>query len=147
MKSIRTTRLEGKNWRQEMHKFLPQYRSTPHPSTKFSPFQLLFGRSPRTKPPEIPNKADTESAVTTQAKLNDKSAKAKAKQYADHRNKAKEIRDFKIGDRVLVKSEKMGNSQVHNSISTRASYYTGEARIYAYSSLKRQGCCKKFFFL
>ena len=78
MKSIRTARLEGKNWRQEMHKFLRQYRSTPHPSTKFSPFQLLFGRSPRTKLPEIPNKADTESAVTTQAKLNEKSAKAKA---------------------------------------------------------------------
>ena len=109
MKSIRTARLEGKNWRQEMHKFLRQYRSTSHPSTKFSPFLLLFGRSPRTKLPEIPNKADTESAVTTQAKLNDKSAKAKAKQYADHRNKAKEIRDFKIGGRVLVKSEKMGN--------------------------------------
>ena len=68
-----------------------------------------MGRSPRTKLPEIPNKADTESAVTTQAKLNDKSAKAKAKQYADHRNKAKEIRYFKIGDRVLVKSERMGN--------------------------------------
>ena len=85
-----------------MHKFLRQYRSTPHPSTKFSPFQLLFGQSPRTKLLEIPNKADTKSAVTTQAKLNDKSAKAK--QYADHRNKAKEIRD-----RVLVKSEKMGN--------------------------------------
>ena len=47
MKSIRTARLEGKNWRQEMHKFLRQYRSTPHPSTKFSPFQLLFGRSPK----------------------------------------------------------------------------------------------------
>ena len=59
---------------------------------------------------EIPNKADTESAVTTQAKLNDKYAKAKAKQCAaDHRNKAKETRDFKIRDRVLVKSEKMAN--------------------------------------
>lgn len=108
MKSIRTARLEGKNWHQEMYKFLRQYRSTPHPSTKFPPFQLLFGRTPTTKLPEIANKADSESAVTTQAKLNDKSAKDKAKQYADRRNKAKD-KDLKIGDKVLVKSEKMGN--------------------------------------
>ena len=109
MNSIGTAQLAAMYWREEMHKFLRQYRSTPHPSTKFSPFQLLFGRSPRTKLSETPNKADTGSAVTTQAKLNEQSAKAKAKQYADHRHKTKEIRDFKIGDRVLVKSEKMGN--------------------------------------
>ena len=105
MKSIRAAHLKGKNWCQEMHKFLRQYRSTPHPSTKFAPFHLLFGRSPRTKFPEIPNKLDHESAASTQAKVNDKSAKANAKQYADRRNKAKE-RDFQIGDKVLVKSEK-----------------------------------------
>ena len=51
------------------------------------------------------NKLDHESAASTQAKVNDKSAKANAKQYADRRNKAKE-RDFQIGDKVLVKSEK-----------------------------------------
>ena len=82
-------------WSEEMHKFLRQYRSTPYPST--------------CRLSEIPSKADTKSAVTTQVKLDDQSAKAKAKQYADHRNKAKEIRDFKIGDGVLVNSEKMGN--------------------------------------
>jgi hypothetical protein len=108
MKSIRTAHLEGKNWRQEMHKFLRQYRSTPHPSTKFPPFQLLFGRSPRTKLPEIANKANQESAETTQAK-----PKANAKQYADRRNKAKR-QDFKIGDKVLVKNEKWETSlQLH----------------------------------
>ena len=97
MKSIRTGHLEGKNWcQEEMHKFLRQYRSTPHPSTTFAPFQLLSSQSPRTKFPKIPNKLDHESAVSTQAKL---------KQHADHQKKAKK-RDFKVGDKVVVKSEK-----------------------------------------
>ena len=100
-------------WRQELvprnaKKFFRQYRSTPHLSTKFPPFQLLFGRSPRTKLPEIANKANQESAETTQAK-----PKANAKQYDDRRNKAKR-QDFKIGDKVLVKNEKWKTSlQLH----------------------------------
>ena len=85
------------------------YRSTPYPSTKFAPFQLLFGRGPRTK----------------QLKLNcmnAKSAKANAKQYADGQNKAK-AKDFKVGYKVLVKSKKgkQAGLQLHMNLSHMSS--------------------------
>lgn len=48
-----TALLEGKNWRQEMYKFLRQNQSKLHPSTKSPPFQVLFGRSLRDKTSEI----------------------------------------------------------------------------------------------
>ena len=53
MKLVRTAHLEHKSWRQELYKYLRQYRATPHPSTGFTPYQLMFGREPRTRLPQI----------------------------------------------------------------------------------------------
>ena len=36
-KSIRIAHLEGRNWKQELYKFLRQYRATPHSTTGVSP--------------------------------------------------------------------------------------------------------------
>ena len=88
-----------------MHKFLRQYRNTPHSATQFTPFRLIFGRDPKTKLPEIENKTKKEAGVTKQAKQSDQRANDKAKKYADCRNKAKN-KGLKVGDRVLVKNEK-----------------------------------------
>lgn len=107
MKSIRTAHEEGKQWKQEMYKFLRQFRATPHPSTKFTPFRLLFARDPRTKLPEI-DKHSTQKKIDHQAKLNDQLAKDRMKQYADNRNKAQH-RDLKVGDNVLIKNETKQN--------------------------------------
>ena len=43
-KVIKTSMLEGKNWRQELRRFLLNYRSTPHATTKIPPCELLFNR-------------------------------------------------------------------------------------------------------
>ncbi len=43
-KTMKTTEIEGKNWRQELQRFLLQYRSTPHGTTKVAPCELLFNR-------------------------------------------------------------------------------------------------------
>lgn len=51
MKAVRAAHVEKKNWKQELYRFLRQYRNTPHPSTGFSPFTLMFGRDTRTKFP------------------------------------------------------------------------------------------------
>lgn len=107
MKAIRSAHAEGKQWKQTLYIFLRQYRSTPHTTTKYTPHRLLFGRDPRTKLPELAT-AKPESATTAQAKLNDELAKAKAKQYADSRNKAKH-REFEVGDKVLIKNDKKQN--------------------------------------
>ena len=44
-KVIKTATLEGKNWRQELQRFLLNYRSTPHAITKVPPCELLFNRN------------------------------------------------------------------------------------------------------
>ena len=111
MKAIRTAHAEGKQWKQAMHIFLRQYRSTPHTVTKYTPHRLLFGREPRTKLPEL-TEPKPESSVAATARENDDLAKLKAKLYADARNKAKH-REFEIGDKVLVK-----NDQKQNKLST-----------------------------
>lgn len=105
MKSVRAAHAEGKNWKQEMQKFLRQYRNTPHSATKFTPFRLLFGRDPKTKLPDVKKNYTTkEPTVLQQAKHNDRLAKTKAKQYADRRNNA-EHKQLKKGDKVLIKHE------------------------------------------
>ena len=44
--------VEKKNPRQELYKFLRNYRSTPHTSTGKSPAEALFGRAIRTRLPQ-----------------------------------------------------------------------------------------------
>ena len=53
-KSIRITHLEGKNWKQELYKFLRQYRATPHSTTSVSPSEALNNRKLKTTIPELP---------------------------------------------------------------------------------------------
>ncbi|XP_046863350.1 uncharacterized protein K02A2.6-like [Xenia sp. Carnegie-2017] len=43
-KTIKAAIMEGKYWKQEIHRILRNYRATPHSSTKISPFMALFGR-------------------------------------------------------------------------------------------------------
>ena len=104
MKAIRTAIVEKKSWKQELHKFLRQYRATPHPSTKYSPYRLLFGREPRTK---LPQKSDVKSKTHVEVRTakNDAHAKLKMKQYADQRNRAVPT-NIKIGDTVLLRKDK-----------------------------------------
>ena len=58
LKGIRVAHAEGKNWREELNKFLLAYRSTPYSTTGKSPAELLFssGSNPRPPPPppEVP---------------------------------------------------------------------------------------------
>ena len=52
-KCTKTSVLEGKVWRQEINRFLLQYRMTPHCKTKEAPCELLLNRQnvnyPRSK--------------------------------------------------------------------------------------------------
>ena len=53
-KSVRTSCAENLNWKQQLFKFLRNYRATPHPSTGFSPAYLMFqGRQFRSRLPEM----------------------------------------------------------------------------------------------
>ena len=41
-KALKTATLEGRPWKQELNRFLLQYRTTPHCTTGVPPSELLF---------------------------------------------------------------------------------------------------------
>lgn len=104
MKAVRAARIERKNWKQELFKFLRQYRGTPHPSTGFAPFSLLFIRETRTKHPQIPTQRQI--AVDECARQNDEVAKRKMKNNAKFNNSPN---DLHCSDVVLMRNEQKSN--------------------------------------
>ena len=86
--------------KQEIHKFLLNYRATPHVSTGVSPAELMFqGRQFRMKLPEISRKYDED------IRKKDEEAKRKMKQVADRKSYVK-FSHLKVGDMVLVKTKR-----------------------------------------
>ena len=57
VKAIRLAFAEQRNWKQELHTFLRQYRTTPHFSTGMSPSQLLNGRQMTALLPQVYEKS------------------------------------------------------------------------------------------
>lgn len=101
LKSMKIAQAEGKNWRKELVTYLGAYRSTPHSITGKPPGELLFGRSIRTKLPEI------REFVLNDGELRDRDWEKKtgAKIHADLRRGAQES-DLMEGDTVLMKRKK-----------------------------------------
>ncbi len=77
-KVIKTANLEGKSWKQEMYRFLRNFRATPHTTTRVPPATALFNRAIKTKLPEF-NEGQQEPTL----EANDRNAKMKMKSYAD----------------------------------------------------------------
>ena len=115
-KSIRIAHLEGKNWKQELYKFLRQYRATPHSTTNVSPCEALNNRKLKTTIPELPVTQYKQPKCTPQeppANIAQRDAmqKQKMKIYADLKAHAQE-REIKPGEVVLMRQPK------HNKLST-----------------------------
>ena len=103
-KVTRSAVIEGRPWRQEMYKFLRNYRATPHSSTGIAPATALFGREMKIKLPATishPQTVELDHAL----KENDKDAKMKMKRYADRKRHAKS-RAIVPGNAVLVRQRK-----------------------------------------
>ena len=106
LKSMRAAHAEGKNWREELNKFLLGYRSTPHSTTRKSPAELLFRRKLTTKMPELVNVEEEEVEVSDQA-VRDRDTQRNQfnKDYVDKRFHARDG-DVKEGDTVLLEKKK-----------------------------------------
>ena len=52
-KAIKSATVKGKSWRQEMYKFLRNYRATPHVTTGRPLTELLFGSNIKVLLPEF----------------------------------------------------------------------------------------------
>jgi len=85
-KVIKAAVMENKVWKQEMYKFLRNYRATSHTSTKMSPATALFGRPVKTCLPQIIKKLESYDDVVRE---NDELAKLKMKCYADRKSNVK----------------------------------------------------------
>ena len=97
---------EAKNWREELHKFLLTYRTTPHCITGVSPASLMFNHQMRNDIPSF----DTTCETKLDCQVNKQDAKIKA--YADKRRHARTVH-LEEGDEVLVK-----NLHKRNKLST-----------------------------
>ena len=114
VKTMKTASASGKNFKSELTVFLMNYRSTPHPSTNVSPFELMFNRKMKTKLPTF--SVPTEDA---EVRKRDQNAQLKNKTYGDIKRKAKPCL-LQQGDKVLVKQK------VQNKLSTPFSHTLGE---------------------
>ena len=90
------------NFHEATYDMLQAYRSTPHPATKSTPYELLMNRQVRTKidhsPTETSPKDDTVRRI-------DQQYKEQAKRNHDKRHRSKEYK-LKTGDAVIVKPRK-----------------------------------------
>ena len=101
MKTIRAAKIQGRNWRQELFKFLQNYRMTPHASTKSAPVKLMLAYTMRFKFPQTKYERDGHDMI----KQHDREAKLKMKRYADASHKSKPS-NIQLDDRVLLRNKR-----------------------------------------
>ena len=99
LKSMRIAHAEGRNWKEELHKYLLMYRATPHTVTGVSPAELLFNRTIRTKLPEVQDPINDE-----EVRDRDRERKARGKTYSDAKRRARES-EIQVGDAVLLQQK------------------------------------------
>ena len=102
MKALRAAHIQGYSWINALHQFLRVYRCTPHSTTTFTPYYLLFGREPQTKLPEISVPSHPDDKLV---RLQDTLAKSSMKRYSDRRMHA-QTSSLQVGDTVLVRQRK-----------------------------------------
>ena len=102
-KALKTAKIEGRVWQQEINRFLLQYRTTPHSTTKVPPAELLFNRVVNGKLPTLLK--ETVKNRHKEARNNEQHCKEYNKQYADNKRHAKDS-NIKVGDHVLVKQDR-----------------------------------------
>nr|XP_039266337.1 uncharacterized protein K02A2.6-like [Styela clava] len=100
-KAIKTATVEGKSWKQELYKFLRNYRATPHVTTHKAPAELLYGRNIKVLFPEVIKVADDKELRECDSKQ-----KTIQKRYADKRLCTRPASQLHIGDMVLVRQRR-----------------------------------------
>ena len=106
-KPLKYAHARNLNLKQELYKFLLDYRTTPHPTTGVPPATLFFGRSLRTRLPQVVAARPPEDG---DVRARDTEAKAKMKAYADARVHAKPS-TLALGDAVLLKDTSVCKSR------------------------------------
>jgi len=103
MKAIRIARVEQKDWKEEINKFLIAYRSTPQATTGATPFYLMFGREMRTKLQELRRE---QTVIDESVRDADFRKKIQGKEYSDGKRRSMPSAII-VGDTVLLKTPKV----------------------------------------
>ena len=106
MKAIRAAHAEGKNWREELNKFLLPNRFIPYSTTGKGPAELLFRRVLSSKMLELMGLDDEKEDITDQgARDRDTEKKQANKDYVEKRfhTRAQGVRE---GDWVLLEQKR-----------------------------------------
>ena len=114
MKVIRIAEVKRKPWKEELQKFLFQYRTTPHTVTGVSPAEMPMGRKLRNKLPKMQMRAEPMDELQWQIQIRERDARRKRyeKEYADKKRGAM-VSDIGVGDRVILSQRK------RNKLTTR----------------------------
>ena len=99
-RSIEAAKTEHRPWKEELCKFLRNYRATPHTTTGKPAATALFNRPLRTKLPECPISLVDPASIQKR----DQEAKQKMKEYADSKIYVKPSR-IAEGDTALAKRD------------------------------------------
>ena len=99
-KTIEAARTENRPWKEELCKFLRNYRATPHSSTGQAPATVLFNRPMPTKLPQVTTEPVNPACIREQ----DERAKKKMKNHADNKVYVKPA-NFSKGDRVIMRRD------------------------------------------
>ena len=99
-----TAIVEGKNPRAEINRHLLMVRTTPHPTTKKTPAEILFGRKLNTRLP-ISNTLTIDRPDIVEAIEQDKKTKEQQKKHKDSKPYVKH-HQIAVGDQVLLKQQK-----------------------------------------
>lgn len=103
MKSLKklwhTAIVEKKNPKQELYKFLRNYRATPHATTGRAPAELLYNRRIKTRLPQF-----FKPTNDTELRARDTAAKAKQKHHKDNK-KTVQPHNIGVGDSVLLRRQ------------------------------------------
>ena len=86
--------------KQELNRFLKNYRATPHPSTGFAPGDVMFRAGFKTGPRRLPPVAD----IVEKVKRRDKASKSKNFQYVNSKRFTSR-RNLAQGQLVLLKND------------------------------------------
>ena len=99
-KAIKATLNKGRSWKQELFKFLLDYRTTPHCTTGAPPATILFGRTIKNRLSHLITPIAEDSSI----REHDTESKKKIKQYTDRKAYVKPNHP-RVGDTVIVKSD------------------------------------------
>jgi transposase InsO family protein len=81
--------VEGRPWKQELNRFLLQYRTTPHCTTGVAPSELLFNRVIKGKLPVINSKKIVNRHK--EARDNEKTRQERNREYSNQRRNTRKV--------------------------------------------------------